>query len=104
MRARILRTHHEGRKLSDRQLGSGHAVDGHIRLSLVSHGGLNRAVKVAQVSGTDAGGNGADLFPPLFDVEILTLGNETMMLGGFEEIDGRKMYQGWWIRFVVSGA
>ncbi|MCP2517375.1 hypothetical protein M5J07_20720 [Achromobacter mucicolens] len=39
--------------------------------------------------------------PDLLEPELLTFGSDRgMMVCGFEEIDGRRYYQGWWMQWV----
>ncbi|HAP28192.1 MAG TPA: hypothetical protein DCR74_21840 [Achromobacter sp.] len=39
--------------------------------------------------------------PDLLEPELLTFGSDRgMMVCGFEEIDGQRYYQGWWMQWV----
>jgi hypothetical protein len=42
---------------------------------------------------------GDHVLPDLHDVELIAFGERAMMLNGFEEVDGSRYYQGWWVRW-----
>lgn len=59
-------------------------------------GGLKRAVRFAVLQEVGSGGKSAGLIAAVaHNPEIITLGNDGMMLAGFEKIDERRLYQGW---------
>jgi hypothetical protein len=56
---------------------------------------------------TDKGGRPTDVLPPLVDVQLGTLGNDALVLTGFERLkrsDGKEAEyaQSWWIRFEAA--
>ena len=99
MKVRVVPTHHDGRRCTERELGATVPLVGALSVHLTPDAGLKRAVRFAVLQEIGSGGKTQDLLPPLRNPELLTLTNDGMMLAGFEEVDGRRLYQGWWIRF-----
>jgi hypothetical protein len=60
---------------------------------------LNRAVNRLVIVRPDA--SELNPIPPLCDPQLLAMSSDQgMILAGFEEIDGRRFYQGWYIRWL----
>lgn len=100
MKCTITRTHSKGRLLSDRDYES--PVDGPIQMWTKRHVELRRDIKVLTVK--RRGGSGVDVagpIPDLYEPEWVTFMSErgAMMVTGWEEIDGQRFYQGWYVRF-----
>ncbi len=95
----VICTHREGRPVDPARLEQQPSLDGDLRVHLGPVAGLRRAVRTACLA--DAKGSRAErVLPDLCDVELIALGNRAMMLTGFEELAGRRFYQGWWVRWV----
>ena len=96
----VTRTHHRGQLLPDRDRI---AVPGPVRMQVVRHEALRRDVSQLVVWRSTRGGAsvGPPPIPPLNDPQLLALVSEygAMMVAGFEEIDGQRYYQGWYIRY-----
>ena len=96
----IIRTHRRGHALRDRDFDP--PVSGPIRMGTTIHPTLKRYVNYLVVARN--GQFGADEAPPipaLWEPELLTfMSDRAMMLAGFEEIEGQRYYQGWWIQWI----
>jgi|SRR5690606_5427744 len=103
MNVTITRTHRLGQPLhpADRI-----TVPGPIIMETVYSQTMRRYVEQLVVWRSTHGGAtpAPSPIPALNDPHILTLATEYggMMLSGFEEIEGRRYYQGWYIRFGES--
>lgn len=103
MNVTITRTHRLGQPLrpADRI-----TVPGPIIMETVYSQTMRRYVEQLVVWRSTHGGAtpAPSPIPALNDPQILTLATEYggMMLSGFEEIEGRRYYQGWYIRFGES--
>lgn len=68
----------------------------------IKHEAMKRSVRVMQLieAGEESTPGVKSLIPILMDPEILTFSSARgMMIAGFEEIDGRRCYQGWLIHW-----
>lgn len=93
----ITRTHRRGRKLSQRDWPE--PVPGPVIFQIARHAELNRELPRLVALRTEA--NARDSIPPLYEPQILTMmSNQGMILAGFEEIDGQRYYQGWYIQWI----
>ncbi|EHK65318.1 hypothetical protein [Achromobacter arsenitoxydans] len=63
---------------------------------------LRRHVTVMTMDGlAKFGGMQKGAIPDLLEPELLTFASDRgMMVCGFEEIDGRRYYQGWWLTWI----
>lgn len=96
-RCTVTRTHRYGEKLHPRDWPT--PVPGPVFFQVARNAGLNRAVPQLCVVRPEA--SRGDVVPPLCDPQILTMSSDQgMMIAGFEEVDGRRYYQGWYIRWV----
>ena len=96
-RCTVTRTHRLGEKLHPRDWPT--PIPGPVYFQVAQHPALNRSVPQLVVHRTAA--NQVGQIPPLCDPQILTLASDQgMMIAGFEEIDSRRYYQGWYIRWV----
>lgn len=93
----VTRTHANGEKLDRAQWST--PTPGPVRFETTVHPALNRTLPRLRV----LKGNGSfeDLIPCLYEPHLLALmSDQGMMCGGFEEIDGKRYYQSWLIRWV----
>ena len=93
---RVCRTHDRGRRLPERDWTF---VPGPVRGYSIFQKAHNRHVKclkiVRQLSG---GATDASPFPDLADFQFLSFSTErAIMVSGFEEVEGARYYQGWYI-------
>lgn len=96
----VQRTHHrdERRRPND----PGQIVNATVHMSSMYYEQLKREVTIMSMMPT----HGYDappttIFPNLFNPQLLTFSSDRgMMVCGFEEIDGRRYYQGWWMQWV----
>jgi hypothetical protein len=93
----VIRTHRRGEPLRDRDLTN--AIKGTVRMQSIHHPALKRMVSMLTMC--DRAHFGAvrqPKIPDLLEPKLLTFGSDRgMMVCGFEEIDGQRFYQGWWI-------
>lgn len=95
-RCTITRTHRYGQKLSPKDWPA--PVLGPVFLQTARSAALNRSVSQLTIIRPDA--SEGHVIPPLCDPQILSMSSDQgMMVAGFEEIGGRRYYQGWYIRW-----
>ncbi len=96
----VTRTHRLGRKLAERDRDP--PVPGPIEHASVLNSDLNRYVSYLKIPSFAYGGlDQPEPIPRLCDPQILTLmSDRAMMIAGFEEVNGQRYYQGWWIQWV----
>lgn len=96
----VTRTHRRGVALRDRDFDP--PVDGDAALFSAMHPELKRMVQIMTLR--TAGWEGPSYRPPIPDLlqpELITFASDrAMMIAGFEEIDGQRFYQGWYVRFL----
>ena len=94
----VTRTHRLGRSLRG-QFDT--PVPGPVEMASIIHPGLKREVKYLTVARqAHFGASNSPPIPDLYEPQIITFGSDrAMMFSGFEQIDGQRYYQGWWIRF-----
>lgn len=92
----VCRTHRYGRPLEQSEWKF---VPGPVIMYSIYREAQRRWVSCLQVQRDLGGGaTGESPFPDLMDVELMTFStNRAMMIRGFEEIDGSRYYQGWYI-------
>lgn len=100
MLSSVVRTLYLGQKRRDNDPAL--AVLGTVRMYSITRQDMRRQVRVMTMDGlAKFGATEKGPIPDLLEPELLTFGSERgMMVCGFEEIDGRRYYQGWWIRWV----
>jgi hypothetical protein len=81
----------------------GPAFVGEIRMYDINNPVLHRYVSVVDLVERSVGGLGKPLLPSLIEPKIVTLGNDALVLTGFERIarsDGRQVdyAQSWWVQ------
>jgi len=92
----VQRTHESGKPKARGILGPG--AKGIVSMYSIKHEAMKRSVRVMQLiaAGEESTPGVKPLIPSLMDPEILTFSSARgMMIAGFEEIDGRRYYQGW---------
>jgi hypothetical protein len=94
----VIRTHSEGRAVDPGRLEQQPAARGDLRVHLGPVAGLRRAARTACLA-LPQSSRAERVLPDLHDVELIALADRAMMLTGFEEVLGRRFYQGWWIRW-----
>lgn len=96
----VTRTHRLGVPLSPKERSE--RVPGPIAFAGGYHRGLHRGVERLCIERLTAGGlDGGRPIPDLMEPKLLTYHSErAMMFCGWEEIEGRRYYQGWWIQWV----
>lgn len=100
----VLRTHERGRK---RNLRHAEYVPGPVTFDTLFVPELNRRVQCLRIPRGDFrdGRPRPDALPPLCEPQLLTFATDFgMMLSGFEQIDGQRYYQGWYIQWVDDRA
>lgn len=100
MQCSVVRTHHLGEKLRDNDPAP--AVQGKVRMYSITREDMRRQVRVMTMDSlAKFGATEKSPIPDLLDPELLTFCSDRgMMVCGFEEIDGRRYYQGWWMQWV----
>ncbi len=98
MQVNVILTHDRGRAVNVHRLEQEHLHTGDLIVYLASVDGLRRASRIAALRPLRRS-IGTHVLPDLHDVELIAFGERAMMLNGFEEIEGRRYYQGWWIRW-----
>jgi hypothetical protein len=98
MHVRVVRTHERGLPVNRRELDRLDAAHGQIMVSLQHLDGLKRGARVATLRPTTRS-IGPPVIPDLFDLELIAFANQAMTISGFEELDGRRFYQSWWVRW-----
>lgn len=98
----VTRTHHLGVKRHDRDPGP--ALTGTVRMYSIMRDDMKRYIRVMTMDGLQKfGAADKGAIPDLLQPELLTFSSDRgMMVCGFEEIDGRRYYQGWWMRWIQS--
>lgn len=100
----VTRTHKLGVALRDRELQD--PVPGPVEMATFRHPVLKRELRYMRVVRKAHFGNiGQAPLPDLLEPQIITFSsNRAMMVTGFEEIEERRYYQGWWIRWEDEAA
>ena len=75
MKTRIVGTHLNGKRLSEREINSDVPAEGNLSLYRTTHGELRREVSIATCTLDLGMPNEKQLLPPLYQPEILTLGS-----------------------------
>ncbi|CAB3636403.1 hypothetical protein [Achromobacter pestifer] len=96
----VVRTHHPGEKRHDRDPGP--TITGTVRMYSVLREGLKRYIRVMTMDDlAKFGATAKSPIPDLLQPELLTFSSDRgMMVCGFEEIDGKRYYQGWWMQWL----
>lgn len=96
----VTRTHHLGQKRHDRDPGP--TITGTVRMYSVVRDDMKRTIRVMTMDGLmKFGATDKGAIPDLLEPELLTFSSDRgMMVCGFEEIDGRRYYQGWWMQWT----
>lgn len=96
----VHRTHRAGEPIRTSDYGPGSV--GVVSMCSTMHTGLRRMVGQMTLVAAGSGGEARPkyLLAPLYEPKLLTFGSDRgMMVVGFEEIDGRRFYQGWWMQW-----
>jgi len=101
MRCSVVRTHHLGQKRPDTDPAP--AVIGAVHMYSVTREDLRLQITVMTMDGlAKFGARQKGAIPDLLEPELLTFASDRgMMVCGFEEIDGRRYYQGWWMTWLA---
>ncbi|CAE32213.1 hypothetical protein [Bordetella bronchiseptica] len=99
----VTRTHRQGERLKDREWDQ--PVIGIVRMQTAFIQTLNREVPMMTMDSLETFGKSRrGAIPDLLEPRLLTFCSDRgMMVVGFEEICGRRYYQGWWIRWDFTG-
>ncbi len=102
MRCSVVRTQHLGQKRRDNAPSP--AVTGTVRMYSITREDMRRQLRIMTMDGlAKFGATEKGPIPDLVEPELLTFCSDRgMMVCGFEEIDGRRYYQGWWMQWVES--
>jgi len=97
----VVRTHCLGQKRRDNDPSP--AVQGTVRMYSITREDMRRQVRVMTMDGlAKFGATERGPIPDLLEPELLTFSSDRgMMVVGFEEIDGRRYYQGWWLQWLT---
>jgi hypothetical protein len=98
MKVNVILTHARGRSINVHRLEQERIFAGDLIVYLAAIEGLRRASRIAALRPL-ARSLGEHVLPDLHDVELIAFGERAMMLNGFEEVDGSRYYQGWWVRW-----
>jgi len=95
----VQRTHHRGERRRDND--PGRVAVGTVRMYSIMHPALKRYVQVMTMKPLHGYDSRPDVsIPDLLEPQLLTFGSDRgMMVAGFEEIDGCRYYQGWWMQW-----
>lgn len=98
----VTRTHHLGVKRPDRDPAP--AITGTVRMYSIMRDDMKRYIRVMTMDGLQKfGATAKGAIPDLLQPELLTFSSDRgMMVCGFEEIDGRRYYQGWWMQWIQA--
>lgn len=98
----VQRTHYRGELRRDNDPGQ--IVVGTVRMYSIMHEKLKRYVSVMTMRPLHGYDTGPKVtIPDLLEPTLLTFGSERgMMVSGFEEIDGQRYYQGWWMQWTAG--
>ena len=98
----VTRTHCLGEKRPDRDPGP--TVTGTVRMYSIMREDMKRYIRVMTMDGLQKfGATHKSEIPDLLQPELPTFASDRgMMVCGFEEIDGRRHYQGWWMQWLPS--
>jgi hypothetical protein len=96
----VTRTHHLGQKRHDRDPGP--TITGTVRMYSVMRDDMKRSIRVMTMDDLmKFGATDKGAIPDLLEPELLTFSSDRgMMVCGFEEINGRRYYQGWWMQWI----
>lgn len=95
MRSTIQRTHRLGRPVAARDRET--PIEGVVRLASIERPDMGRSVDYLSI---DRHADSRPTFPHLWDPHWLTFGSDGgCVVRGFEEVDGRRYYQGWYIQW-----
>ena len=91
MRARVFLLRRRGRRLKER---GGEGLPGTLAMHSITHG--NSLVRVATLTTTqERGSKQTDVIPPLHEPELVAIGQESVLLRGYEAEDGAGYVQEW---------
>lgn len=92
MRVRVFSLRHHGRRT--RRADEAAGVKGELRMFSMVHG--SEMHMVARLSArADRGSAHEELLPPLYRPELVAVGDNAMLLRGFQSIDGTAYVQEW---------
>lgn len=76
---------------------------GTVRMYSITREDMRRHIRVMTMDGlAKFGGSAKGSIPDLLEPELLTVASDRgTMVCGFEEIDGRRYYQGWWMQWTT---
>lgn len=96
----VVRTHHLGEKCRDNDPTP--AVVGTVRMYSIMREDMRRYIRVMTLDClANFGATEKSPIPDLLEPELLTFGSDRgMMVCGFEELDGRRYYQDWWMQWI----
>jgi polynucleotide 5'-kinase involved in rRNA processing len=96
----VTRTHCLGEKRPDRDPGP--AITGTVRMYSIMREDMKRYIRVMTMDGLKTfGATQKAEIPDLIQPELLTFASDRgMMVCGFEEINGKRYYQGWWMQWI----
>lgn len=100
MRCSVVRTHYLGQKRRDNDPAP--AVTGTMRMYSITREDMRRQIRVMTMDSlAKFGAPSKGSIPDLLEPELLTFSSDRgMMVCGFEEIDGRRYYQSWWVQWI----
>ncbi|MNV16771.1 hypothetical protein D3C71_1075400 [compost metagenome] len=100
MRCSVVRTHYLGQKRRDNDPAP--AVTGTVRMYSITREDMRRQIRVMTMDSlAKFGAPSKGSIPDLLEPELLTFSSDRgMMVCGFEEIDGRRYYQSWWVQWT----
>jgi hypothetical protein len=90
MRVRVFVLRRSGRRFHDRDQES---IDGELRLDSTMSG--HTMHRVAKLSAVAVGSRSAELLPPLYEPELVAIGDSALLLRGFESAGGVGYVQEW---------
>ncbi|KDD09895.1 hypothetical protein [Bordetella bronchiseptica] len=98
----VVRTHRLGELLKDRDWDE--PIIGTVQMQTAFVPALNRQVPMMSMDSLETFGKSRRAtIPDLLEPRLLTFASDRgMMVAGFEEIGGRRYYQGWWIQWNAA--
>jgi hypothetical protein len=91
MKARVFVLRRNGRRFQDR---SQEGIDGDLRMHSVMRGSETHRI-VQLCSRADRSSKDEELLPPLYEPQLMALGNGALLLRGFESYNGVGYVQEW---------
>ncbi len=92
MRVRVYALRRGGRRVARPDMQPG--VPGDLRMFAIAHGEeMHRVARLCTI--TDRSSRDRELLPPLYAPELVAVGDRSLLLRGFQSVDGSAFVQEW---------